>query len=157
MRAKIKKVEPASLIDGKAYILWIYAKLTSGKIIKIFDDIPFDLTSFIGKNVNIFIESGSYTLVNDRDCEKNDMDEICFKGKLFSNFKINPKWKEANWLYDDSYEFYKKNLQPFKADDGIIHLSGGLEQIKKEGINEGEINMINFTRLNITAWLPIDE
>jgi hypothetical protein len=158
MRIKIKKVIPDTTIEGKVWIYWIYAELNSGKIIRLFDDIPFNLENYINASIEVFVETGFYKVIDDIPNLPLSKNKTILKGKYIGNYELSTKWRKANWIYEDTYEFYKKNKpNGFQTEDGIFHLSGGIEKIKKKGIKLDMDTILEVGRIDLTGWYPIEE
>lgn len=157
MKVKIKYIQSEDYEDNVIRENWIYVKLKSGREIDIFDDVPFKIYDYEGKNVNFFVESGLYSIASSMQSKNVEGFNKTFEGIYLKNFKLPSDCKKANWFENGSYEFYRKNLQAFITDVGIIHLGGGINKIMKKGIIEGKNIILNFARLDLTAWYPIDD
>lgn len=158
MKVKINLVQSEDYGEDTIKENWIYVKLKSGREIEIFDDIAFNFNDLEGKKANFFVESGLYSLLNiDKEGIniKNRKNKI-FKGKYLKSFQLQDNWEKANWESPESYNYYKNYHYALETEDGYIIL-GDISKIEERNIKEGEEIILDFSRLDLTAWYPEKE
>lgn len=120
MKLLIEEVQIGAEYEGMVYDFWITGRLKNGRLLKVFDFIPFDLRSYQGKEVEVMIIAGF--LRSEVDFENTEtvitgevIDEYCLPllNKVRSDMS-QKKWfalktKEGMFLLNPS-EFENKPL-----------------------------------------------
>jgi len=139
---------------GQILMNWFHFQLPSGRVIKVFDDYPFDLRNYVKKYVNILLFSGSYTLHDDnRNIDKSKI----FEGTFEKTFQLPLEWKDAYWGMENSYQIYREEHNILSIRDGVIILDETEKRLEKAGVKEGDKIVIDFGGILLISWYPIDE
>lgn len=154
IKAFLKEIESYDYDTGQVRVNWFHFQLPSGRVIKVFDDCPFDLRSYVKKYVNILLHSGIYSLHDEN--YKIDKSKI-FEGIFEKTFQLPLEWKDAYWEMEDSFNFYQKYHNILKIPDGVIILSRSEKKLEENGIKEGDTIIVDFGRISLISWYPIDE
>jgi hypothetical protein len=71
MKIFVKKVETGAEYEGKIYDYWINGQTESGRCIKIFDSVPFDVRGDVGNKIDCLLLAGFLKGAKDDDTEDN--------------------------------------------------------------------------------------
>jgi hypothetical protein len=111
----VKAVEIGAQYEGKIYDYWITGQTLSGKCIKIFDSVPFDVRKDIGKKINCLLLAGFLKAETNDDTGGN-----VITGNFIGDYeipvqvlKVRHDVREKKWLAAETCE----GIVLFNAED----------------------------------------
>lgn len=112
----------------------------------------FDLREYQGKVVDCLIEAFMPQDINSIDeNEEYDPRHPIIEGKYIGKYELPKKWEPCK----DKNEFlYKINLEAVETKDGIMIIDSNDFKIP---VNKGDIIIFTVGRLDLNAWLPIED
>lgn len=149
MKIKFEKVDCGATYQGKTYDFWINGKTESGLKVVLYVD-GFDLREYEGKVVDCLILAFMAQDINSIDeNETHDLHHPIIKGKYLGSYKIPDEWLkcEKDLLLEAYYGI--------QTQEGIYLIE--LIDIEGLSIKKGEDIIFTVGRLDLLAWLPIEE
>lgn len=137
MEVIVKKVEPGAEYEGVIYDFWVDVELKSGRIITLFDHLPFDLRGLVGQRIDC--------LVMVMACERNDHGIDTVNGVFVGEY---PLTKGMNPLMDWLSGFAP--LAPLIVGDDceMVVSRADLGAIPKKG----DLVRVNVSRYDLVAF-----
>jgi hypothetical protein len=138
MKVFIKKVENGAEYEDKVYDFWVSVQLSSGKEIKVFDFVPFDLRNNILQHSECLLVAGF--LESSGNSQK---DSTIIKG-----FLIDYNIKSKDWR-NVREDIINESWFGLQTEDGIYLINP--EEIRSEKVKLGEILEYIVGRFDLVA------
>ncbi len=151
MKILFNKVNQGATYQGKTYDYWIHGKTESGQKVVLYDP-GFDLREYQGKVVDCLIDAFMPQDINSiNENEEYDPRHPIIEGKYIGKYELPKKWE----LCKNKNEFlYEINLEAVETKDGIMIIDSNDFKIP---MNEGDNIIFTVGRLDLKAWLPIED
>lgn len=151
MKIYIDKVNLGATYMGETYDFRVYGRTESGKEVILFDD-KFDLREYQGKVVDCLVDAFMAQDINSIDeNEEYDPRHPIIEGKYIGKYELPKKWEPCKNKNEFLYEI---NLDAVETKDGIMIIDSNDFKVP---INEGDNIIFTVGRLDLKAWLPIED
>ena len=108
----VEEVQIGAEYEGTVYDFWVTGRLKSGRLIKVFDFIPFDLRSYKGKEIEVLIIAGF--LKNKVNSENT---EVVISGEFTGEYCIPTRQIKVR------EDISQKKWFSLKTNDGVFLLN----------------------------------
>ncbi len=155
MRVLIKKIEPDVVNrEGPAIIssFWIYGLVKSGREIKIFDSVPFDLRKFEGQELNLLIFGKLSSIPNDI-INGNELYSPVLEGEYLGEFNIPDNW-EIGWRFEPKNKENPITFHTIQTEIGSLIVK--TNNLKNYSIKPGTKFKFKAIGFDLMAWEPTE-